>query len=413
MVTAAVNTQAATLAVRGQVNATPSIAGAGQFVVVAWGATPPDGAAGVYVAVSRDGGRTFGSSVRVSDANARASLGAEQPPRVSLIAQPDRDPEIVVVWTAKSKDGTRILVARSADGGRAYSRPTPIAASEAPGNRGWESTAVDRNGHIITLWLDHRELAAGAEPSAMHHEGHDHAAAATPKADGAVRAQSSTLYFASLDDPSHARALTGGVCYCCKTAVASGPDGSIYAAWRHVYPGNIRDIAFTLSRDGGRTFAPPARVSSDRWELDGCPENGPSLAVGNGGTVHIVWPTLVNDATSGAEPSLALFYSTTLDGRVFSPRRRVTTEGTPRHPQLIAEDRTLIAVWDEEVSGGRRQGGLGRAAASDGTSAVRFSREILSGGTRAQTPAAASAAGGTVIAWAEGTERSVVRVERR
>jgi hypothetical protein len=236
----------------------------------------------------------------------------------------------------------------------------------------------------------------------MHHEGHDHAAAATPKADGAVRAQSSTLYFASLDDPSHARALTGGVCYCCKTAVASGPDGSIYAAWRHVYPGNIRDIAFTLSRDGGRTFAPPARVSSDRWELDGCPENGPSLAVGNGGTVHIVWPTLVNDATSGAEPSLALFYSTTLDGRVFSPRRRVTTEGTPRHPQLIAEDRTLIAVWDEELSGGRRQVVLGRAAASDGTSAVRFSREILSGGTRAQTPAAASAAGGTVIAWAEG-----------
>jgi len=27
-----------------------------------------------------------------------------------------------------------------------------------------------------------------------------------------------------------------------------------FAAWRHVYPGNIRDIAFTVSRDGGRTL---------------------------------------------------------------------------------------------------------------------------------------------------------------
>ncbi len=163
LVTAAVNTHAATLAVRGRANATPSIAAAGQFVVVAWGATPPGGAADVYAAVSRDGGRTFGSPVRVNAANASASLGAEQPPRVSLIAQPDRDPEIVVVWTAKSKDGTRLLVARSA---RRRARRSHVRRrsprSEAPGNRGWESTAVDRNGHIVALWLDHRELAAGA-----------------------------------------------------------------------------------------------------------------------------------------------------------------------------------------------------------------------------------------------------------
>ena len=47
-----------------------------------------------------------------------------------------------------------------------------------------------------------------------------------------------------------ARALTSGVCYCCKTSLAIA-DGSVYAVWRHVYPGNMRDIAFTVSRDGG------------------------------------------------------------------------------------------------------------------------------------------------------------------
>ena len=70
-----------------------------------------------------------------------------------------------------------------------------------------------------------------------------------------------------------------GVCYCCKVAMATAADGAIIAAWRHVYAGNIRDIAFTISRDGGRTFAAPQRLSEDRWQLAGCPDDGPALAV--------------------------------------------------------------------------------------------------------------------------------------
>jgi hypothetical protein len=50
-----------------------------------------------------------------------------------------------------------------------------------------------------------------------------------------------------------------------KTTIAAARDGAIYAAWRHVYPGNVRDIAVTMSRDGGRTFAPPVRISDDKW----------------------------------------------------------------------------------------------------------------------------------------------------
>ena len=41
--------------------------------------------------------------------------------------------------------------------------------------------------------------------------------------------------------------VTGGVCYCCKTAIAAGPADTLYLAWRHVYPGNMRDMAFTVS----------------------------------------------------------------------------------------------------------------------------------------------------------------------
>jgi hypothetical protein len=262
-ITGSVNAGAATLAIRGRANATPSVAAANQFVVVAWGATDETeaGTTDVYLAISRDGGRTFGPAVRVSDER-HASLGAEQPPRVALVPHTGRDPEVVVVWTAKSKGGSLLLISRSQNGGTSFTRAAPIPGSEAAGNRGWESIAVDRDGHVMTVWLDHRAMASPGS-SATHHEGHDHGAAGAPKADGAVRAQSSKLYFTRLDDASSPHAVTGGVCYCCKTAVATGPDGAVYAAWRHVYPGNLRDIAFTMSRDGGRTFATPERVSSD------------------------------------------------------------------------------------------------------------------------------------------------------
>ncbi|HET9831283.1 MAG TPA: sialidase family protein, partial [Vicinamibacterales bacterium] len=358
-----------TLAISGRTNATPSVSAANQFVAVAWGATLPWRGTDVYAAVSRDGGRTFSQPVRVNDVEGSASLSLEQPPRVSLVTRIGKDPSIVVVWTAKSKQGTRVLVSRSEDGGVSFTPSAVVGGSDAPGNRGWVSTAVDRSGHVIVVWLDHREMASG----------HDHSSHA-PKSDGAVRAQASKLYFATVDAPSSAQPLAGGVCYCCKTAVTAGPDGTIYAAWRHVYPGNIRDIGFVSSRDNGRTFSTPVRVSDDRWMIEGCPENGPALAAGPDNAVHVLWPTLVPATDPNSEPSLALFHATTTDGRTFSKRERVTTEGTPRHPQLLSSPRGLAAAWDEELDGGARRVVF--------TKAVTHEPEVLSTG-RAQTPALA------------------------
>jgi hypothetical protein len=410
VIAATVNVGAATLAIHGRANATPSVAAANQFVAVAWGATTEAGATDVYLAISGDGGRTFSQPVRVSDER-QASLGAEQPPRVALVPRVGRDPEVVVMWTAKSKDGSRLLISRSLDGGTSFTRPSPIPGSEAAGNRGWESTAVDRRGHVVAIWLDHREMASSGRAS-MHHEGHGHASGDAPKADGAVRAQSSKLYFATLDGASSSRAIVGGVCYCCKTAVATGPNGAIYAAWRHVYPGNLRDIAFTTSRDDGQTFTTPMRVSNDGWILDGCPENGPALAVGADDVVHVLWPTLVAGATSDEEPTLALFHATSESGGTFSARDRIAIEGTPRHPQLTATARGLVAAWDEQTASGSPHVVLARLTSS-GAGPARVSREIVSGSARAQTPAIAGTSEGVVIAWAEGTEQPVIRVERR
>lgn len=147
-----------------------------------------------------------------------------------------------------------------------------MPGSDAAGNRGWQAANVDTNGKVHVLWLDHRELAEDAATS--HHQ---HGASGGAKPDGVAMAQKSKLYIASIDarlrsvdnTSSVGVAITGGLCYCCKTALAAGANGELFAAWRHVYPGNLRDIAFTSSRDLGKTFVPISRVSEDRWMLEG------------------------------------------------------------------------------------------------------------------------------------------------
>jgi hypothetical protein len=106
---------AISLAVPGRSNATPSIAADGDFVTIAWGASTPAGATDVYNAVSRDGGRTFGPPVRVSDVDGEARLNGEQPPRVAL-----RGTAITIVWTTKGKNGTRLVQSRSDDRGLTF-----------------------------------------------------------------------------------------------------------------------------------------------------------------------------------------------------------------------------------------------------------------------------------------------------
>jgi hypothetical protein len=384
------------LRVEGRSGATPSIASDGDDVIVAWSASLPGGATDIFAATSRDLARSFSAPVRVNDVEGDARVNGEQPPRVAVARN-----VITIVWPTKGARGTKLLYARSSDGGRTFAKSTLVPGTDAAGNRGWQNLSGSS-----VVWLDHRELAK--DDAAVESSHHDHAAmAAGAKPDGVAMAQKSRLYVAEIDGGSAPVAVTGGVCYCCKTAIATTPDGTIYAAWRHVYPGNIRDIAFTVSRDGGRTFAPPTRVSEDRWVLEGCPDDGPAMAVDRSGRIHVVWPTLVRD---GAADSIALFYATSIDAKRFTVRERIPTDGMPHHPQIaIGSDGIPILVWDELLNGQRRA-----VMARAGTGAqhhLRFAREVL--GDVAVYPVVA-AAKSAAIAWTSGkSPDSFIRVEVR
>lgn len=386
-----------TLTVPGRTSSTPWIASSGSTVAVAWGAAA-DGKGDVFVAISHDGGVTFGAPTKVNSVAGDARVSGEIAPRVALLPQAGQKAPIVsVTWNAKDA-GTEIKTTVSRDGGRTFSTPRSLQASNSPGDRGWQASAMDASGKLHTIWLDHRGMAVAKASSAQSEHKGEH--------DGVAMAQRSGLYYAGDGGPE--RELFTGVCYCCKTAMAIGPKGEIYGAWRHVFPGNMRDMAFTVSRDGGKTFALLVRVNQDGWSINGCPDDGPAMAVDRSGTIHLVWPTVKDEKG-------VILYATSRDGNTFTTPVRVPTLGGPKasHPQVAidASGRAVIA-WDEAIDGVRKPGYVTAARSAQGATTFGTPKAIADSAA-AIYPVMTTTSVGVIAAWTSGVpNQTVIKVRR-
>lgn len=386
------------VSVKGALNRMPSLAVSGRRVVLVWTATAND-VMHVYAAASEDSGSRFSSPVQVSDSTSRVSANAEQPPRVTMSGE-----TVTIIWPSRHEGGAAIRMSRSVDGGRSFSDPVPVHASGLTGLRGWQSIAGGRDGAVHAVWLDgrHAEKPAG---------GHHHHGASGGSAGDPPRAAPRQDVYAAVIAPDGSIAeshVARDVCFCCKTAVGVGASGRVYVAWRHIFPESIRDIAFAISEDAGRTFGPLARVSQDDWKLSGCPDDGPALAVDLRETVHLVWPTLVQ----GETPRKAIFYSSTADGRTFSARVPLSGEQTEDagHPQIAADGAgDVAALWDEQA-GDRRSIAVRLAKKGSGVFAPVERLTNIDSGFH---PVVTGLDRGFVAAWADGSgDRSAIQIRR-
>jgi hypothetical protein len=155
------------------------------------------------------------------------------------------------------------------------------------------------------------------------------------------------------------------------------------------------------------------------------------MAVDATNRIHIVWPTLITEGTaehaeSGEKAALlcgsalsavgrtgatiALFYAMSADGKRFTPRKRIPTEGMPHHPQIaIGQDGSLTIVWDEGANGKRRAAMVRTTV--DAAARSPLVRAVVSEG--AVYPVVAATADATLLAWTSGSgAASVIRVER-
>ena len=393
------------LRVAGATNANASIATHASQVVVTWAARTGN-VTDVYAATSLDGGFSFGPPVRVNDVAGDARVSGEQAPRVAMA---DR---VRVAWCSRPGGASVVRSASAAAGAGAFTPGASVHADGLSGARGWASLAAGSKGVWHVAWLDGRGDGGAASHAASPATAPGTPPSTAPAAPSARHAMRQDLYQAVLspDGSRHEVRIAADVCFCCKTAVAAGSDGSVYVAWRHIYPPNLRDIAVARSTDGGRTFSAPARVSEDGWAIDGCPDDGPSLAVDARGRLHLAWPTWVSDAEGKA-----VFYSSSADGgRSFAPRVRIDEGGGAGHPQLALSGARVFVAWDQGGDGERRRVRL-RAGALGAAQPPRFGAIVtLSGeGRPASYPSLAAAADGVLAAWSEETPTgSEIRVLR-
>lgn len=360
------------------VGAAPMVAlSPGGARTVAWVSAPDGGADGrLYVS-------TNGAPV----SELRDSLGGiephgEAPPKLAYAS----DGRLLGLYAVgKLVEGRRfpfttLRLAESRDGGVTWSTPRTVTGDSTPGSRNFHALHVDNRGSVYVSWLESRdERKSGSY---------------------ITRSDDSGLTWSPA-----VRVEIGEACPCCRTAIATGPAGEMYLAWRTVMPGSVRDIVVARSVDRGATWSAPVRVHADDWVFEGCPHAGPSMQVDARGRLHIMWWT-------GREGAAGVYYARSDDGaKSFG---HVTPLGVapfarPAHGQLALEgDSTVVAAWDDARST------LPRVT-------VRVSRnggddfgaeQVLSDTAVAATfPVLGLQNGNVTVAWSEQTQQAMAHAE--
>jgi hypothetical protein len=289
---------------------------------VAWVSAPGGGSDGRLYVSTNDG--------PVSEL--RDSLGGiephgEAPPKVGYA--PNGDSTLYALYAVgKVIPGRRfpfttLRFASSPDRGTSWNAPRTVAGDSIPGSRNFHAMHVAQDGTIYVAWLESSDESKSGTYL-------------TRSSDGGV-SWSKAVRVASQE-----------ACPCCRTAIATASDGTLYLAWRSVAPGNVRDIVVATSRDKGQTWTTPKEVHADNFIIDGCPHAGPSMLTDSAGRVHIAWWT-------GAKNHEGVYYARSDDGAQFGPAIQLSSEPMPRpaHVQLaLGANQTVAAVWDD--AGGTR-----------------------------------------------------------
>jgi len=335
---------------------------------VAWVDHNANNQADVMLARFDSDGAAVGSPVRVNQDAGVATAWRGDPPSVVIT-----DRAVYVLWTARveaqGKSGTDLYFSASHDQGKSFEAAVKVNDDKVPGAHGMHSLAVARDGRIYVAWLDERNVQA-PKPS--------------PQAGGHHMESNRELFISDSSDDgktfSANRRVAENVCPCCKTALAVSPDGTLYASWRDVLPGDFRHIAVASSSDNATHFSAPVIVSDDRWVLHGCPVSGPSLSVVSNGTLRVVW------FAAGEAGAPGLYYAETHDkGRTFSARTLLTQETVKGTPALATVNDRAVAIWQglgaqQPETKVRELGGAGAAvsvAANAELPSGTFSRDKL------------------------------------
>ncbi len=263
-----------------------------------------------------------------------------------------------------------LRLSKSSNGGRTFAPSVLVNDDGQVIQHTFDSIQIAPNGTVHMAWIDGRE--GNKEPGTFVTRSMDHGRTITKNV--------------KIDD---------NTCVCCRTAVTASADGVVYAAWRKIFDGNVRETVVSRSLDGGETFSASVVVGNDRWVYPACPHRPASLGVDGQGRVYVVW------YTEGADESPAVYLAYSDDqGKTFSAKTQLNrSKGTfPDHPQMAVDPAGRLAVIWEEQSPVRRE----VVASYSLDRGQSFSAPVKLNEKNGQTPTVAVNQHGTVVmGWKE------------
>lgn len=217
----------------------------------------------IYFSASHDRGTTFTEPVKIAEA-AILPLSRHRGPHVALSGNAI---VITAVTGNKLDEGTHahglpsdgdLVVWRSTDGGKMWSRGKPINDVPGSATEGLHALTADGKGTLFAVWLDKR----GAKGTKLY--------ASRSADDGATWSKNIAVY----------QSPDGSICECCHPSVAIDAAGRILVMWRNSL-GGARDMYLATSLDG-TAFSAPEKLGNGTWQLNACPMDGGGLAVSPG-----------------------------------------------------------------------------------------------------------------------------------
>jgi hypothetical protein len=277
------------------------------------------------------------------------------------------DGTLFVTWPQQSGPGVYaydIAVARSDDSGKTWSLMGTLNDDRVLGEHGFVSLVPEKESGVRAFWLDCR---------AMTGDGH------MGEGGGDMQLRSTLI-----DDKVHKSTLLDDrVCECCGTD-AAWVSGKPFVVYRDRSAGEVRDVCITTPEQS------PRLVNDDKWNIAGCPVNGPSIdAIGNDSVV--AWYTSPEN-NSHVNVSFA-----NNDGR--ETPIRISTSTLGRVDVVLVKKDVAVATWLEP--NGETASVMLADVHRDGTIHNRRTVASVSSSRSSGFPRIAKVNGGILVAWTD------------
>lgn len=318
----------------------------------------------VWVAASKDGGRTFEAPVRVNDRPGQVWSFPTSRPRIAV--GPRGTLHVLFTGNDVNAAGKPVLVpmyARSTDGGRTFEparrlvSPAETDLSEViHGGYAQAQTfgtlAVDGRGGVHVYWIDTRFMKGGSDTGAL--------LALHSADDGRTFGNEQVL-------------AKTGACPCCQITAAAADAERVFLGARVAEDG-YRDSTVLASDDGGRTFRSPVRLGDVRWKLDGCPLKPTAVDVEG---AH-VYAAAFNGAS---DPSGVRFAASADGGRTFGAFREIHPgAAVSDYPSVVALPKSRVQVFWHAKAVGEPARAVYGAESHDGGATFGAPEKLVTGG---------------------------------